>query len=363
VEGLGWLAVYLAVWTLATMAFRGKRGRLEVTPLAVIYRLGFRLEPASGRSSRLVSGLGYASVAAAYASMGFFYYLIVKLIWARYVVAAPEARGEGIVPLIPGLTVPWSVLPHILVALGVAALIHELAHAVQARAEGLRVKNAGVALFIFIPAAFVEIDEDELAKAPMRSRLKVYSAGITANLLLFLVFTAAIWGVPCHSLIGGVRVIGVEEGSPASLGGLEKGDLIVAVNGEPVHCIKELSQAFEEAGVKDPSRAVDLALTVKRGGETVVLRIHKPVNRTLIGVTVSDAYTTLGVILYSSWMLNIALALINAAPLFITDGGRLLTEPAEALLGASGRAIALGLQSATLIAVLSLISLKPILPG
>ena len=361
---LEWLGAYLAGWMVAVALIGRRRGRLEASPLAIIYRLNIQLEPSSeGRLPRAVSILGYASTAVAYGSMALFYYLVAQLFWARYVARLPGAQGQGLVPLIPGVTVPLSVLPHFLVALGVAAALHELAHALQARAEGLRVKNAGLALFVFIPAAFVELDEEELARAPLRSRLKVYSAGITANLLLFALFSGAAAALPCSSLTHGVKIIGVEEGSPAALAGLERGDLIVSVNGRPVHCIDDLARALEDAGVKDPSRAARITVTVERSGKELSLQVYKPVNHTTIGVTITNSYTALGVILYSSVMLNFALALVNAAPLFITDGGKMLTEPAEALLGPLGRRLAMGLQAATLIAVVSLLTIQPILPG
>ncbi|MEB3851323.1 MAG: M50 family metallopeptidase [Desulfurococcales archaeon] len=360
-DSLAWLAVYTAAWLAVTAVARGRHGRVEVTPLAILYRLPVTLEPAGGRL-RALRRAGYASVAAAFALMALFYYLMVAQFWARYVARLPGAQGGGVVPLIPGVTVPLSVLPHFLVALGVAAAVHELAHAIQARAEGLRVRSAGIALFIFIPAAFVELDEEELKRAPLASRLRVYSAGVAANILLFLALSALAAGLPCSSLSGGVRVVGVEQGSPAQLAGIESGDVIVAVNGQPVHCIPELSDALERAGVKSPQPAT-LNVTVIRGGEALTLVIHKPANRTTIGVTIVGSFNAAGILLYSSTMLNFALALINAAPLFITDGGKMLTESLDALLGGRGRLAATGLQAATVLLVVSLITIRPILPG
>jgi len=365
------LLLYLLVWLLATTAFRGRRGRLEVSPLAVLARLGPSMEPWEGGLARVVSKAGYASTVMAFVLMGFFYYLMLATFWARYVARLSEASSLGVVPLIPGVTVPLSVLPHILVALGIAAVIHELAHAMAARAEGLRVKNVGVALFIFVPAAFVELDEDELRKAPIPSRLKVYSAGVTANLLLYLLLLGLVTALPCSTMSHGVAILGVADGSPAANATLadgtparlHKGDVIVGVNGEKVDCTKQLALALEKAGVKDPSREVDLTLIINRGGERLAVSVHKPVNWSVIGVTIMDHYTTAGLLMYSSIMLNLALALINAGPLFITDGARMIAEPLERLAGRQGRLVSTGIQTATLLLLLSLLTLRPIMPG
>ena len=365
------LLVYLVAWLAFAAAFRGRRGRLEVSPLAVLVRFGPSMGPWRGRMAKLVSRAGYASAVLAYGLMGFFYYLMLATFWVRYISKPPGASSLGVVPLIPGVTVPLSVLPHILIALGIAAAVHELSHAIAARAEGLRIKNVGVALFIFVPAAFVELDEDEVRKAPIASRLKVYSAGVTANLLLYLILLGTAASLPCSTMSHGVTILGVTSNSPAAnatlLNGspaeLRKGDVIVEVNGERVYCIKQLARALEEAGVKDVKRQVNLTLTIEREGELVKVVIHKPVNWSVIGVTIMNHFTNTGLLVYSSIMLNLALALINAGPIFITDGARMIAEPLERLAGRQGRLISTGLQTATLLLLLSLLTLRPILPG
>ncbi|MEB3816872.1 MAG: site-2 protease family protein [Desulfurococcales archaeon] len=365
------LLSYLALWVAVTTAARGRRGRWEVNPIAVIYRFGGSMEPLRGRGARAISRASYASVALAYALMAFFYYTILATFWARYVARLPGSSSLGVVPLIPGVTVPLSVLPHFLVALGIAAAVHELAHALVARAEGLRVKNVGVALFIVVPAAFVELDEEELAKAPLSSRLKVYSAGVTANLILYLLLLGIASAAPCSAFSHGVTIIGVAPESPAAHavmpGGLPanitRGDVIIAVNGEKISCIQDLARVFEEAGVKNPRKAVNLTLTLVRDGKHLNVTVYKGVNETMIGITIVNNFTLAGILLYSSLLLNFALALINAGPLFITDGAKMLEDLLVRLQGSQGKIVSLGLQSATVLLLLSLLTIRPILPG
>lgn len=64
-----------------------------------------------------------------------------------------------------------------------------------------------------------------------------------------------------------VTVVGIAEGSP-SVGVLEEGDVIMAVDGAAVHAVEELRAAVREHGTESPA-----ALTVVRDGETVELEI------------------------------------------------------------------------------------------
>jgi serine protease Do len=65
-------------------------------------------------------------------------------------------------------------------------------------------------------------------------------------------------GLPEHP---GVLVRGVEDGSPAARAGLERGDLLIAANGQPIERVDDLYKALDDAS------ADTLELTVLRGTE------------------------------------------------------------------------------------------------
>ncbi|RLG88357.1 MAG: hypothetical protein DRO15_03035 [Thermoprotei archaeon] len=56
------------------------------------------------------------------------------------------------------------------------------------------------------------------------------------------------------------------------------------------------------------------------------------------------------------YIINASLAVINAAPLFITDGGKIISELADRL-GLAGKALSITLQSITAILIIITISL------
>jgi membrane-associated protease RseP (regulator of RpoE activity) len=369
--GLVAFAVVLAVfWALLWLRFRGSTGRVRVYPLLLIARTGIKGSPLGGTLARLLSLYGWFSIVTLVIAMAFFYYLAVTIFIRRYITPPPEPGfTEGFVPLLPGITIPLDELPLLLVPIGIAILLHELAHALVARAVGVRVKDAGFILLAFIPGAFVEPDEGELRGAPTTSRLKVYSAGVAANVILAAVaFGLLILLAPV--LNNGVIILDVEGGSPADLGGLKKGMVVVEVNGVNVRSLDEFLGVLEELGVRDRDRTVTINLKVLHEGREESVTILKPEGRERLGVRIEQNYifripvTMLQILV----IINLALALINAAPILIptpagaiaSDGAHLVGDLIATLLGEKTRPLITAIGLATLLLVVSLLTLTPI---
>lgn len=371
-------AVFIALWVLIWFAFRGRKGRLQVYPLLLIVRSGVSLEPYSGGLlPRLLSWAGWFSIALFIVAMVSFYVLIVELIRARYFSGEtlPGGAQPGLVPLIPGVTVPLDAnLFFILVAVGLAIVVHEAAHALIARASGVKVKDFGLLLLAFIPGAFVEPDEASLKKAPLTSRLKIYSGGVMGNIVLafiaFLLLTALASTASTYIVIQEVL-----ENSPASEAGLKPGMVIVEVEGSPVKTIGEFTAALEKLGVKDKEKSVTFNVKVIYEGEELELKVFKPEGRDRIGVTVTQVFefglgeSIIVPLLMALFMINLALALINAAPIFVptpmgalvTDGGHFLGDLIARLGGEDAKRIVTPLVGVvTLAMVISLLTIFPI---
>jgi regulator of sigma E protease len=81
-----------------------------------------------------------------------------------------------------------------------------------------------------------------LAGQPVRNRAAIVAAGPIANFVLaFVIFTALfmVFGRFEHS----ARIGAVELGSPAAQAGFQAGDLVAAINGQPVSTFQDLQQA------------------------------------------------------------------------------------------------------------------------
>lgn len=353
-----WLAIFGAVSTILWVVKTRKSGagsssKLLFYPFTLIWKIGITVKPSPGR--RVIRRALWILVILMAASMAIFYFEIIYATYIRYF--APVKRSvAALTPLIPGVTIMWRDVPLILIAIGVGVLIHEAAHALASRLEGVRVKNAGLALFAFIPAAFVEVDENDMAKAPLSTKAKILSAGVAANLVLALL-VAPLIGL----FASGTLVLSVDPGSPAEDAGLKPGDIIVKINDATVKDLDELNEQLINLGFKDKNRTISFTITVIRGGSELTLNVTKPTGYTRLGVLVTNALSGPGPLLYSIWLINLALALINAAPLFVTDGGQLVREVLAKLAGNTGIALSMGIQASTLILVLSLIGINKII--
>lgn len=94
---------------------------------------------------------------------------------------------------LPGVNefLPLAAAVHILIALLIAAGVHELAHGLAMRAEDVTIEEVGIVVLLVVPiAAYVLPDEDEFESANVRGRARIFSAGVFANLIVFALATA-----------------------------------------------------------------------------------------------------------------------------------------------------------------------------
>jgi membrane-associated protease RseP (regulator of RpoE activity) len=138
-----------------------------------------------------------------------------------------EALGiPGLNPIIP--------IGYGIVALVIGVVLHELAHGVVARSQGIGVKTIGVLVCVVPVGAFVEQNDADMMAAPRRQRDRVAAAGVLANFFLFAVFFVALSAVVSTSVApnaNGVGVLYVEPGTPAANATIAPGDIITSLNG------------------------------------------------------------------------------------------------------------------------------------
>ena len=138
-----------------------------------------------------------------------------------------EALGlPGINPIIP--------IGYGIVALVVGVVLHELAHGVVARSQGIGVKSLGILWCVVPVGAFVEQDDAEMMAASRRKRDRVAAAGVLANFALTLIFFVALSLVVAAGVqpnANGVGIALVEPGTPAANATLVPGDILTSING------------------------------------------------------------------------------------------------------------------------------------
>jgi|GEM_PF-1071453 membrane-associated protease RseP (regulator of RpoE activity) len=236
-------------------------------------------------------------------------------------------------PLVPGYTIPFW---YGIIGLISVLVVHELAHGIIATVERVSIKSLGIALVGVVPmGAFVEPDEEKLKSSSWLTQLKVYSAGSAANLLLaFLVSLSIPFYISAmyETTGGGVQIIDVVEGSPASQV-LEKGMIIKKIQDEAIDTIEDFYRVVMK--IKPGER---ISIVTDRGRFYLVTasREDNP-EQGFIGVRpffpVKDEFRQyVGLVLplvifYSLYwiaLLNQAIGFVNLAPLHLgiaaTDG-------------------------------------------
>ncbi|ASJ08224.1 metalloprotease [Thermococcus siculi] len=274
----------------------------------------------------------YADVGIALGFMGMAYVFYALLKTAMQTVQH-GGQGGGVQLVIPGLTIP---LWYGLIGLAVVMVVHELSHGIVARAEKLPLKSVGLVLLAVIPGAFVEPDEEELEKAPLRKRLRVYGAGSLANIVTAFIAVLII-NLAISPLLqpSGILVSGVLEDGPA-YGVLQKGDVIIAMDGVQ---IQKMDQFIKFMNTTKPGQIV--TLTVLRDGEEMNVNLKlgaHPDNpeKGYIGIYPAQNVTSkvgmdwlilpLFFAFYWIYVLNIGIGLMNLFPLVPLDGGRMLDD-------------------------------------
>ncbi len=310
-----------------------------------------------------------------------------------YSVLTVAGTPPGVIPIVPGVTVPWEVV----FALIIVAVVHELAHGVLCVVEKLEVKSSGVLLFGFLPVgAFVEPDEKKMAKMDLHKQRRILGAGSTSNALFFVLFLAIslAFSAMLPLFVQSVSVKSVEANSTA-FALLAVGESVLFADGAKPGMAENLNQQaskgvllLETQDMKEKVRISELeiiassnpalkkgerilkatgmdvytsaglreALDGAKAGETVSIVTDKGAKNAVLnsegklGITVSLKQTVefqnvpynallfgllyfIFVVLVFTYTLNFILAMVNLLPLFLTDGHKMILIELQDILG------------------------------
>ncbi|WP_336343632.1 PDZ domain-containing protein [Halalkalicoccus ordinarius] len=196
-------------------------------------------------------------------SFVFVLFAAISALYASEQTAVTEPRN---VVVIPGVNdfLPLSVAPEIVFGLLVALVVHEGAHGLLCRVEGIEIDSMGIALLAIVPiGAFVEPDQESQRRADRGGKTRMFAAGVTANMVVMIVAFGLLFG-PVTGAIAvapGAAVGGTFPGSPAAEAGIDAGDRITAIDGEPID---------DEAALESAVAEGDATATVTVDGEREV---------------------------------------------------------------------------------------------
>jgi membrane-associated protease RseP (regulator of RpoE activity) len=186
-----------------------KKKNLKKEGLLVLYKTswGIKLIDYLGNKyKKTLKTLSYVSIGLGYVLMASMLYLFGKIVWI-YVFRQDIVRAikvPPIMPLVPYLPqmfeldfLPPFYFTYWILIIALIAITHELSHGIFAASNMIRIKKTGFGFFpFFLPvflAAFVELDEKQMAKESKFKQMAVLSAGTFANVLTAIFFFAVMW--------------------------------------------------------------------------------------------------------------------------------------------------------------------------
>lgn len=267
--------------------------------------------------------------------------IIKSLLGISRVVEAP------LVPVLPGITIRGTTILYFLVGVGVGIIVHELSHALVALNEGIRVDSWGLGIFLVFPFAYVRINDNDYNKASLSSKVKMLSAGVLSNtviaLLTLLLLNTASVSISQYSVVvihELDRSLGPQ--APAIVAGLPTPSVINDINGTKIRTLNDLRNYLSSIANESTTLVINIS-RIKGLEDGVIISdlckpevvvVNKPSNWSRLGILVVEGLSPetpkylyyLGRVLYWTYLVNISLAVFNAAPLIITDGGRIIYE-------------------------------------
>jgi len=266
VSTLTWVLAGLVAYTLLAMALRTRGVVPEYIrfsgPITTIHtQKGKAVLDWLARPKRFWRAWGNLGVGFGLVVMVGSFLLVALGAYQALVNPQPSALNEPRNALaIPGVNdfLPLSVAPEIVLGLLLGLVVHEGGHGLFCRVEDIDIESMGLALLAIIPiGAFVEPDEDELLRTDRGSQTRMYTAGVTNNFALAIITLLLLFGpvAGAISVVDGVPVGSPISGTPAADAGIESGDVITAVDGQPVENRQELESVLGESD----AQAVEVA--------------------------------------------------------------------------------------------------------
>jgi membrane-associated protease RseP (regulator of RpoE activity) len=344
--------VYLAIWLVISAAWWGfKADRLGISglPIYLLYRTTRfnrfidRISAISPRAWRTVWNLGIVL------GVGSIVYIFYELTWNLLNLFYRTEQAVSIQPIVPlpGF-VSFQTFPYLVLALSVVVASHEISHGIASLADHVPLKSAGLFFAHVIMGGFVEPDEEKLNQAKNATKLRIFAAGSSTNIILGIFcivllsnFPATI--APFYTITAsGVQIGSVPQNLPASSSGLQAGDIVTSINGTKISSIDDLRTYMSKVS---PGQVIVIGTQtgtypVRTGSD------QTNSSRALIGISgltdlivynpklpfLSSEFPD--ILLHAEYWLSVVLvsvALINMLPMYPFDGDKFVDTALSAL--------------------------------
>ncbi|WP_414469933.1 site-2 protease family protein [Methanobacterium sp. ACI-7] len=333
---------FVIIWVLAFL-FKDKL-KIDITgPLLMRRTLRMRnlIDSIAQKSPRFWKGFMNIGIPVSVLFMGFMIYALIASL--QTFLQTPAAS-----PILPGVDYPGNPiflpLEYGLIGLATVIVVHEFAHGILARAEGIKIKSIGVLLLAILPGAFVEPDPEGVKKASRLAKLRIYAAGSIFNLAfagicLVIFFALSSFVIPSTFSSDGILVSSVVPNSPSD-GILKEGMVIYSVNGKEVRnytdyvAIRNTSKIGDVLTLQTNQGTYQIKLAANPNNATAAYAGFRPNEHLVVNKDVSNVYgdqlpwilIILGELLRWIGFLNLAVGTFNLLPMKPLDGGLIFEE-------------------------------------
>jgi membrane-associated protease RseP (regulator of RpoE activity) len=184
------------------------------------------------------------------------------------------------------------------------------------------------------------------------AKIKILAAGVAVNLILAGIFFPLAMFLPGY-FSQGLAIEGVIPHSSAYNASIQAGDVILSVNGIRTNTFNSLTTALYQS--------TNYTIVLKAPNGSTIVK-HAESTKHFLGVYVTCYFppSVRPFLLFVTWMfiINFSLALFNAAPLIITDGGKIFTELLKKISSQNGEKMSMAIQAFLLMSLVYAIMLS-----
>jgi len=343
---LSFWVVYLAIWIIISVAwwgFRAERYGVSGLPIYLLYRttrlnnLIDRISAMSPKAWRTIWNLG---IVVGVGSIAYIFYELILNLLNLFFRSEQAVSIQPIVPL-PGLFVSFETFPYLVLALSIVVASHELSHGIASLADHVPLKSAGLFFAHIVMGGFVEPDEEKLNQARNATKLRIFAAGSSTNIILGIFCIVLLSNFPAtiapfyNVVASGVQIGSVPENLPAYSSGLKAGDVVTSINGTGISGIADLRSFMSRVS---PGQVI--VIGTQTGSYMVKTGVDQNnASRALIGISgltdlivydpklpfLSSEFPN--ILLHAEYWLSVVLvsvALINMLPMYPFDGDKFL---------------------------------------
>jgi len=241
-------------------------------------------------------------------------------------------------PALPGISYGPITLPiaQTIIAIFIAAFIHELAHGILVYKNNLNLKSWGFFYLGPLIGAFVEPDEKEIEKLNKKEQIKIYSAGaainIIAGLIFLFLFFSSLYIISTFNLATPYVKILYTLPNTYAYNVIPNNTILYSINGNQILYLNQIEGVLNNTKpgeyilLNTSAGLFNIELTDKDGKPFIGIVTEQEYNYKVPGIDFIQS------LLFWLFVINVGLGIGNMIPIYPLDGGKAMRSILEIFL-------------------------------